>query len=85
MNAMARGGEIGVTMRQDDGELVFEVRDSGEGIAPELGDRVFDPFITTRAKGTGLGLAVTKQIVEAHDGKISHHAHDGDSGTVRKY
>jgi signal transduction histidine kinase len=47
------------------------VADSGPGVAPELRAQIFEPFFTTRPKGTGLGLAVARQIVEAHEGTIS--------------
>jgi two-component system, sporulation sensor kinase E len=46
------------------------VRDNGIGIAPEKIDRIFNPFFTTKEKGTGLGMAISKKIVEAHEGAI---------------
>lgn len=46
------------------------VRDNGVGIAPEKIDRIFNPFFTTKTKGTGLGMAISKKIVEAHEGAI---------------
>ena len=47
------------------------IRDNGPGLAPEQRQKVFDPFYTTKAKGTGLGMAITKRIVEAHGGQIT--------------
>jgi signal transduction histidine kinase len=49
---------------------VLEVRDNGPGIAPELRERVFDPYYTTKSDGTGLGLAIVKKIVLEHEGEI---------------
>lgn len=46
------------------------IRDNGIGIAPEKIDRIFNPFFTTKQKGTGLGMAISKKIVEAHEGVI---------------
>lgn len=46
------------------------VRDNGVGIPPEKIDRIFNPFFTTKEKGTGLGMAISKKIVEAHEGSI---------------
>ena len=46
------------------------IRDNGVGIAPGKIDRIFNPFFTTKAKGTGLGMAISKKIVEAHEGAI---------------
>jgi signal transduction histidine kinase len=53
------------------GQFVLEVIDSGTGIAPEVLDRIFNPFYTTKDEGTGLGLAIVHRIIEAHDGTIT--------------
>jgi nitrogen-specific signal transduction histidine kinase len=50
--------------------VVVEVVDSGPGIPPELSDRIFNPFFTTKPQGSGLGLAIVRKIVDAHDGLI---------------
>lgn len=52
-------------------EVTLRVEDEGDGIAPEHLDRIFQPFFTTRERGTGLGLAVVHRIVEENDGRIS--------------
>ena len=48
----------------------MRIRDNGAGIAPERLDHIFNPFFTTKEKGTGLGMAIAKKIVEAHTGTI---------------
>lgn len=57
--------------RSAEGGVEFTVTDRGEGIAEELREKVFEPFFSTRPQGTGLGLAVARQIVDAHGGEIS--------------
>jgi two-component system, NtrC family, nitrogen regulation sensor histidine kinase NtrY len=59
-----------VAARAAGGRVVLEVRDNGPGIAPELRERVFDPYYTTKSDGTGLGLAIVKKIVLEHEGEI---------------
>ena len=66
---------------QADRHLVIEVRDRGEGIAPGEEERVFEPFYTRRVKGTGLGLALARRIVEGHGGAITARNHP-DGGAV---
>ena len=51
--------------------LRVAVRDHGPGLGPEQRQRLFEPFYTTKTKGTGLGMAITKRIVEAHGGRIA--------------
>jgi signal transduction histidine kinase len=46
------------------------VADNGPGIPPEVTDRIFSPFFTTKPQGSGLGLAIVRKIVDAHDGRI---------------
>ncbi len=50
--------------------VVVEVADNGPGVASDLSDRIYDPFFTTKIKGTGLGLGIVRKIVDAHDGRI---------------
>lgn len=51
--------------------IAFRVVDDGDGIPPDVAERIFTPFFTTRASGTGLGLAIVKRIAEAHAGEIA--------------
>ncbi len=69
----------------DPGALVYEVRDHGDGLPPGDPERLFEPFFTTRARGTGLGLAVARRLTEAHGGTITaaNHPLGGAVFTVR--
>lgn len=70
--AMPDGGEITLQAGRDgDGDgVLLSVIDTGKGIAPEVAEKVFRPFFSTRPGGTGLGLATTRKIVAAHGGTI---------------
>jgi two-component system sensor kinase FixL len=52
------------------GDIEIVVSDSGPGIAPEIVDQLFSPFVTTRLSGMGLGLTISRSIVEAHNGRL---------------
>jgi PAS domain S-box-containing protein len=58
------------TQKHGVGEILVAVEDHGPGIAPEIAARMFEPFFSTKPQGTGMGLAICRGVVEAHDGKI---------------
>ncbi len=78
MDAMKSGGELRVTLRPRVEEVELSVRDTGPGICSGLEDRIFDPFVTTKSNGIGLGLGICRRIAESHRGTL--HASNLDSG-----
>ncbi len=64
-------GLIEIRAIEQDGQLVFEVRDNGKGIPLEVQSKVFEPLFTTKLRGTGLGLAIVDGIVKRHGGEIT--------------
>jgi signal transduction histidine kinase len=77
VDAAGPGGWVEVTLRREDspGSVVIEVSDSGPGPPPEVADRLFEPFVTGKPEGIGLGLAVARQVAEAHGGTITWQRH----------
>jgi signal transduction histidine kinase len=75
--AMPSGGALRVGIAPRDGRVRFSVADQGPGVSPELGSKVFEPFVTTKQDGVGLGLALTRRIVEDHGGTIGYDAAPG--------
>jgi two-component system, NtrC family, sensor kinase len=69
--AMPDGGKIRIAVVDEvSASVILSVEDEGPGIDAEFAERVFDPFVTTKQTGTGLGLAVTRQVIERHSGRI---------------
>jgi signal transduction histidine kinase len=68
VEAAGPGGEVEVRMGERGSKV--EVFDSGPGPAPEVADRLFEPFVTGKPEGVGLGLAVARQVAEAHGGHV---------------
>jgi two-component system sensor histidine kinase HydH len=69
--ASPEGVRVEASAAEEGGRLVFEVRDRGEGIPAGEEERIFEPFHTRKVRGTGLGLAVARRIVERHGGTIT--------------
>ena len=74
--------------RIDDGAhgrdaVLVEVADEGPGMSPEVAERVFKPFFTTKSQGSGLGLAIVRKIVDAHDGSIDLQTAPGRGTKIR--
>lgn len=82
VQALPRGGTICVEGAHRDGAADIRVTDTGEGISDEVLAKVFSPFFTTKADGTGLGLTIARRIVRAHGGDISISSHEGRGTTV---
>jgi len=71
------------TANAEPGYIVIEVADTGPGISDEIAARLFQPFVTTKANGMGIGLSISKRIVEAHSGAISVNSNDEGGTTFR--
>jgi len=81
IEAMSSGGSVYIRVRQQEsGEFTIEVEDQGCGIPPERLSRIGEPFYSTKEKGTGLGLMVSKKILATHGG-ILHIASEVNKGT----
>jgi two-component system sensor histidine kinase FlrB len=70
MQASAPGGQITLTSRLEEKNIIFTVHDDGPGIDAALQERLFEPFFTTRAEGTGLGLAIVRGVIESMGGSV---------------
>lgn len=71
VEAMKGDGTISISAHEEKGRVIVEFEDSGPGISKENLPRLFEPLFTTKANGTGLGLASCKNIIERHNGTIS--------------
>jgi len=88
MDAMPNGGQLRVRVEKGraekgDDRLILEVSDTGSGIPPELRDKVFQLYFTTKPAGSGIGLAMTYRAVQLHNGTISFKSEAGSGTTFR--
>jgi signal transduction histidine kinase len=81
LEVLAQGGALTVATRRVDDTVEIVVTDSGPGIPAEVGARLFEQFFTTKPQGTGLGLYITRQIVEEHGGHLRWMSAPGSGAT----
>jgi PAS domain S-box-containing protein len=82
LDAMPDGGRLAVSASHADGEVTITVADDGPGIPAEDQPYLFDPFFTTKADRVGMSLAITKRIVNEHEGQLSVESPEGGGTTV---
>jgi two-component system sensor histidine kinase HydH len=82
INATSSGGEISLSASEDAHHVRIIVSDNGIGMTGQEREKMFDPFFTTRKTGTGLGLAVSHQIIEQHSGTFEVKTAQGEGTTV---
>jgi len=70
VEAMIGGGDISITISKGASGIYISIKDTGPGISDEQHDKIFDLFYSTKSGGTGVGLAITKNIIHAHGGNI---------------
>jgi signal transduction histidine kinase len=75
------GGELTVKSQRQDGQLLLSVGDTGIGLPTEKMEQIFSAFFTTKPQGSGMGLAISRSIVESHGGRLWASAKDGRGAT----
>jgi len=80
-DAVENGGEIKIKTTIQEKEMEIGFSDTGCGISKEIVDSIFEPLVTTKAKGIGLGLAIVRNIIEQHNGKITVETDEGKGTT----
>jgi len=83
VEAMKDGGRLSVRARYSGAECLVEVSDEGPGIPPEIRDRIFHLYFSTKGKGSGIGLAVAFRVVQLHNGTIDFTSEPGRGATFR--
>lgn len=73
--------KIEVNLMSDKKKIIISVKDNGQGVDPNLKEKIFEPKFTTKTKGMGLGLGIVKNIIDSHKGKITYET-DKKTGTT---
>ena len=81
LEAMADGGKVDISLGSDDRDVILTIRDNGSGMDAEQLVNLFEPYRTTKEKGTGLGLMISKRIVTEHGGSIAAESKPGEGTT----
>src|ERR1700681_1707304 len=70
MKEITGGGELTIKSEAGDSQLLISVSDTGVGLPQEQGEEIFKAFFTTKDKGTGMGLPISRSIIESHGGRL---------------
>jgi signal transduction histidine kinase len=81
---MDAGGELTIHSQQNEnGQLLVSVADTGPGLQPEQAEQIFNAFFTTKPQGTGMGLPISRSIIESHGGRLWVTAHSARGATFQ--
>jgi PAS domain S-box-containing protein len=83
MKETSGGSELAIKSETDDGQLLISVSDTGVGLPQQQGDQIFGAFFTTKDKGTGMGLPISRSIIESHGGRLWATGNSGRGATFQ--
>ncbi len=83
MKETSGGSELAIKSEADDGQLLISVSDTGVGLPPEQADQIFRAFFTTKENGTGMGLPISRSIIESHGGRLWFTGNSGRGATFQ--
>jgi signal transduction histidine kinase len=83
LEASPHGGTVEVRVGTAGEEAVLEVFDRGSGLPPDVGDRLFEPYVSTKRRGSGLGLSLVRDIVGQHRGTVTLQNREGGGAHAR--
>ncbi len=78
LDAMPNGGKLKITSKQVNGQVEVDFSDTGVGMSKDVLEKLWTPFFTTKAKGMGVGLSISKRIIDAHEGRIIVRSVEGE-------
>src|SRR3981189_33478 len=83
MKETSGGSELAIKSEAHDGQLLISISDTGVGLPPEQGDQIFRAFFTTKDDGTGMGLPISRSIIESHGGRLWGPSSSGRGATFK--
>jgi signal transduction histidine kinase len=83
MKGTTSGGELAIKSEAGDGQLLISVSDTGVGLPPEQAEQIFRAFFTTKDNGTGMGLPISRSIIESHGGRLWASGASGQGATFQ--